>query len=186
MQQTALSIMLARYRKLVFIIRRARFKLLGLNIKDGGRLGKITCEWPSNVFIGNRCIIQDGVDFRIGHPFSKTNIIKIGDRVFIGRCCEFNSDDKIVIGNNCLIASNTTFADMGHQTGLGYNMNSKPVISKEIIIGDDVWIGSKSIILKGVTIGSGAVVGAGSLVNKSIPEYEIWAGSPARFIRKRT
>jgi acetyltransferase-like isoleucine patch superfamily enzyme len=186
MQQTFLSIMLARYRKFGSTIRKARFKMLGLNIKNGGRLGKITCEWPSNVFIGNKCIIQDGVDFRIGRPFSETNIIKIGDRVFIGRCCEFNSDDKIIIGNNCLIASNTTFADMAHQTGLGYQMNNKPVISKEIIIGDDVWIGSKSIILKGVTIGSGVVVGAGSLVNKSIPEYEIWAGSPARFIKKRT
>ena len=37
----------------------------------------------------------------------------------------------------------------------------------------------------GVTIGDGAVVGAGSIVTKDVGPYEIWAGNPARFIRKR-
>ncbi|MEI6946694.1 hypothetical protein V9K67_05785 [Paraflavisolibacter sp. H34] len=48
-----------------------------------------------------------------------------------------------------------------------------------------VRIGMGSIIMKGVTIGKGSVMGAGSVVNKSIPDYEISAGSLARFIRKR-
>ena len=56
---------------------------------------------------------------------------------------------------------------------------------EEIVIEDDVWIGTQSIILKGVTIGKGSIVGAGSLVNRSIPGNEIWAGSPAKFIRHR-
>ena len=34
-------------------------------------------------------------------------------------------------------------------------------------------------------IGEGAVVGAGFVVTKDIPDYEVWAGNPARFIRKR-
>ena len=37
----------------------------------------------------------------------------------------------------------------------------------------------------GTTIADGAVVGAGSVVTKDIGPYEIWAGNPARFIRKR-
>lgn len=37
----------------------------------------------------------------------------------------------------------------------------------------------------GVTIGDGAVIGAGSIVTKDVGPYEIWAGNPARFIRKR-
>ena len=38
---------------------------------------------------------------------------------------------------------------------------------------------------EGVTIGDGAVIGAGSIVTKDVGPYEIWAGNPARFIRKR-
>ena len=37
----------------------------------------------------------------------------------------------------------------------------------------------------GVTIHNGAVIGTGSVVTHDVPPYEIWAGNPARFIRKR-
>lgn len=39
--------------------------------------------------------------------------------------------------------------------------------------------------MKPVTIGEDAIVGAGSVVTKDIPAGEVWAGNPARFIRKR-
>ena len=45
-------------------------------------------------------------------------------------------------------------------------------------------IGSSVTILCGVTIGAGCLVGAGSVVTRDIPAYEIWAGNPARFLRK--
>jgi maltose O-acetyltransferase len=52
-------------------------------------------------------------------------------------------------------------------------------------ISHHVWIASGVTILPSVTIGEGAVVGAASVVSKSIPPLEIWAGTPARFIRRR-
>lgn len=52
-------------------------------------------------------------------------------------------------------------------------------------IGNDVWIGNRVMIKAGVTIGNGSIVGMGSVVTKDIGEYEIWAGNPAKFIRKR-
>lgn len=52
-------------------------------------------------------------------------------------------------------------------------------------IGHDVWIGNCVLVKQGVKIGTGAVVGMGSVVTKDIPPYEIWAGNPARYIRRR-
>lgn len=57
--------------------------------------------------------------------------------------------------------------------------------SKRTIIKSDVWIGAGAIVLSGVTIGVGAVVGTGSVVTHDIPDYEIWAGNPAKKLRKR-
>lgn len=53
-----------------------------------------------------------------------------------------------------------------------------------IRIGPMAFIGANVTILKNVTIGQGAVVGAGSVVTRSIAPYEIWAGAPAKFIKK--
>lgn len=44
------------------------------------------------------------------------------------------------------------------------------------------FIGANSIILKGVEIGENSVIGAGSVVTQNVPDKEIWAGNPARFI----
>ena len=55
----------------------------------------------------------------------------------------------------------------------------------QIHIGKNVYIGCHTIICKPITIGENAIIGAGSVVTKNIPANEIWAGNPARFIRKR-
>lgn len=52
-------------------------------------------------------------------------------------------------------------------------------------IGNDVWIGGRCLIKAGVQIGNGAVIGMGSVVTKDVPAYEIWAGNPAKLIKKR-
>ena len=55
----------------------------------------------------------------------------------------------------------------------------------KVIIKKNAYIGANTIICKPVTIGEGAIIGASSVVTKDIPPFEIWAGNPARFIRKR-
>lgn len=55
----------------------------------------------------------------------------------------------------------------------------------KVHIGKNVFIGLNTIITNAVTIGDRAVIGAGSIVTKNIPEGEVWAGNPARFIRNR-
>ena len=56
---------------------------------------------------------------------------------------------------------------------------------KKTTIGNDVWIGSKCLIKGGIEIGDGAVIGMGSVVTHDVPPYEVWAGNPAHFIKKR-
>jgi acetyltransferase-like isoleucine patch superfamily enzyme len=55
----------------------------------------------------------------------------------------------------------------------------------EIEIGENVYVGTNVLIVKPVSIGDGAVIGAGSVVTKNIPANEVWAGVPAKFIKKR-
>lgn len=55
----------------------------------------------------------------------------------------------------------------------------------DVYIGDNVFIGARTLITKSLTIGDNSLIGAGSVVTKDIPANEVWAGNPARFIRKR-
>ena len=52
-------------------------------------------------------------------------------------------------------------------------------------IDNDVWIGNGAKIKAGVHISTGAVIGMGSVVTKDVGPYEIWAGNPAKCIKKR-
>ena len=64
-------------------------------------------------------------------------------------------------------------------------MNIQPIKEKDIVIGDDVWIGANSVVVAGVKIGKGSVIAAGSVVTKDIPEYIIAGGIPAKPLKKR-
>lgn len=58
-------------------------------------------------------------------------------------------------------------------------------LSRNVKIGNDVWIGRSALILAGVCIGDGAVVGAGSVVTKDVPPYSVVGGNPAKHIKYR-
>jgi len=58
-------------------------------------------------------------------------------------------------------------------------------LSNKTIIGSDVWIGNNVLIKADIKVGHGAIIGMGSVVTKDVPPYEIWAGNPAKLIRKR-
>jgi acetyltransferase-like isoleucine patch superfamily enzyme len=112
--------------------------------------------------------------------------ITIGDDTGISNSA-FVSFDSIRIGSHVQIGGGCKIYDTDFHS-LNYEERiSSPdpgIVSRPVVICDGAFIGAHSIILKGVTIGERSVVGAGSVVTKSIPDGEIWAGNPARFIRK--
>jgi acetyltransferase-like isoleucine patch superfamily enzyme len=65
------------------------------------------------------------------------------------------------------------------------NVNQVPETRGNVVIGNDVWIGSHACILSGVTIGDGAVIGAYAVVAKDVPPYAIVVGNPGRIVRRR-
>lgn len=96
------------------------------------------------------------------------------------------SDASITIGAYSNLGGgvkvyDTDFHSLDSQVRLN---GDKDIKSKPVVIGKCVFVGGHSIILKGVTIGDDAVIGAGSVVTKDVPAGEIWAGNPAKFIRK--
>jgi acetyltransferase-like isoleucine patch superfamily enzyme len=160
------------------------FGLAGMRIGKGTILGRLRTVWPHQVSVGSKCIFEDDVVLTFDGLWQPGFAIQFGDGCFIGRRAEFNIRKGIIVGHRCAIASGCKFVD--HDHGItGERIDEQPGPEKEIIIGNDVWLGANVIVLKGITIGNSAVVGAGSVVTKSIPEREVWAGVPARRIGSR-
>jgi len=122
---------------------------------------------------------------------------KIGDDCFIGPFVEIQKDveighrtrvqshsficELVTIGNDCFIGHgvmfvNDLFADGGPARG-------NKALWKETKIGDNVSIGSNATILP-VSICNHVVIGAGAVVTKNITAPGVYAGNPARLIRK--
>lgn len=118
----------------------------------------------------------------------------IGHHTSIGRYSKIRFAN---IGKYCSISWDTTIGAVAHPlTYLSscaityraqYGVIPKDIHypQKEVVIGNDVWIGCNTTILSGVTIGDGAVIGAGAVVTNDIPPYAICVGVPARIVRYR-
>lgn len=137
----------------------------------------------------------------------KTSKICAGSHIVnstMGKYSDIGYDCTIIntsLGSFCSLGANIIIGGASHtvdwvSTSPVFNEN-KDHLSKKFslhrfdlesivtTIGNDVWIGNNVMIKSGVSIGDGAVVGMGSIVTKDIPSYEIWAGNPAKFIKKR-
>ncbi|KNG48253.1 maltose O-acetyltransferas-like protein [Stemphylium lycopersici] len=111
--------------------------------------------------------------------------VRLGENVFINFSSVFIDTCLITIGSRTLVGPNVSFYSGTHPLDPAVrNGTQGPETGKEIHIGEDCWIAGNVCILPGVIIGKGSVVGAGSVVTKSVPDFTVVAGNPARFIRK--
>jgi acetyltransferase-like isoleucine patch superfamily enzyme len=80
------------------------------------------------------------------------------------------------LGPNCSIYATThpIEADKRMQFAIG----------RAVVIDEFAWLGGNVVVLPGVHIGKHSIIGAGSVVTRNVPDHEMWAGNPARFIKK--
>lgn len=122
-----------------------------------------------------------------------------GNNIYFGNNCEVNmnctflDDNRIVIGDNALIAPNVQIYTAFHPTNARERFGEPKedgsfefcrTQTAPVTIGDNVWIGGGVIIMPGVSIGNNVVIGAGSVVTKDIPDDVIAYGSPCRVVRE--
>lgn len=138
--------------------------------------------------VGTNCSVGD--DFICGFGCN----IYLGSNVSINYRCTLIDCNKIVIGNNVLIAPcvhiNTATHPVSWEERRNPVFDENPkayfckTLAKPVIIGDCCWIGAGVTILAGVTLGKNVTVAAGAVVTKSFPDNTLIGGVPARIIRK--
>jgi acetyltransferase-like isoleucine patch superfamily enzyme len=125
-------------------------------------------------------------------PFPSSKIT-IGNDTGMSSACLWAAKNimignRVKIGGDCIImdtdAHNLDYKVRASHEFIGkYTKDVYTAVSSEVVIEDDVLIGTRCIILKGVTIGARSVIGSGSVVSKSIPADCIAAGNPCKVIR---
>ena len=110
-----------------------------------------------------------------------------GKKVKLGKYCSVAADVQAFLGGNHRVDWITTFP-FGHISTSEINVSKvdgHPGTNGDIIIGNDVWLGTGCVLMSGITIGDGAVVAAHSHVVKDVAPYTLVGGNPAKPIKLR-
>lgn len=113
--------------------------------------------------------------------------IEIGEHSSIGSWSRIfaSKNGGVKIGNYTMSASHLYVIDCNHGLSSKELIMKQPMIQKNVVIGNDVWMGYHTTILMGVHLDDGVVCGACSVVTKSFEKFSIIAGNPAHLIRMR-
>lgn len=135
----------------------------------------------AKLYIGEKNTFYPSVVIR-----NSVGLIETGSNVSFGPGVSiYEVRGGLKIGNNTMIAAGVSISGTHHGTERGMPMRYQKTTVREIIIGDDVWIGMNSVIHPGVTIGDGTIIGSGSVVTRSIPAMSVAMGVPCKVRRGR-
>ncbi|MCP3773459.1 WcaF family extracellular polysaccharide biosynthesis acetyltransferase [Paenibacillus sp. MZ04-78.2] len=125
--------------------------------------------------------IGRGVQVRATAKFTYPWKVSIGDYSWIGDNVEFYSLDRIEVGEHCVVSQHCYLCTGSHDmTDEAFGLLIRP-----IVIRDGAWIASDVFVYPGVTVGVMGVVAARSTVVKDVPANQVFAGTPAKFVKER-
>jgi acetyltransferase-like isoleucine patch superfamily enzyme len=152
-------------------------------------------EKNGSVYIGKNLKMNNGFRYNsIGYSNPCIFVVLSGAKLLIGEnlgmsqatiVCHHRIEihDNVKLGGGVKIYD-TDFHSLNSNDRLIASVDFKNKKTAKVVVNNNVFVGAGSIILKGVTIGLNSIIGAGSVVSKDIPDNEIWAGNPAKFIRR--
>ena len=121
--------------------------------------------------------------------FSNPERIEIGARCNLGARSTLwagPSHGKISIGDDVLFGPEVMVTAANYRFNDGSPVTKQGMDEADVVIGNDVWLGTRAIVLPGARIGAGAIIGAGALVRGEIPSGAIAVGAPARIVGYRS
>ena len=170
-----------------------KIKLILETIQDFTKRLRLRISRATRIKIGSNCHIRGKL---IILPYAAQ--ISIGNNCYIGEDTRILSGESITIGDNVLISHNVNIIDTNsHELNPmersqsfirllkeGHAKEKGAVITKSIVIGNNVWINFNSVILKGVKIGDNCIIAPGSILLNDFPSNVLIAGNPAKIIKE--
>lgn len=127
---------------------------------------------------------------RLYAPLLKAFGLKLnGSPRYIAASCYFDDINKITLGNRVVISSKVSFLTHDYSlttalASIGELTATDVALEREIIVGNNVFIGLGTIVMPGAVIGDNVIIGAGSVVRGRVESNSVVIGNPAVSIRK--
>lgn len=120
--------------------------------------------------------------FKWGHTYN----LELYDNIVIGEDSFINARGGVVIKSGTITGPELMIYSENHI----YNTSeclpfATGLSTKNVIIGENCWIGARVFICPGVELGEGCIVAGGSVVTKSFPPFSVIGGNPAKLIKQR-
>ena len=127
-------------------------------------------------------LVVDGVNVNARCYFGGADIA-IGRGSFVNVGCVFDNSSRIEVGAECRIGMGVMLLTSSHELG-PHERRAGELETGPIRIGDGCWIGARAVLLPGVTVGDGCVIAAGAVVREDCAPDTLYAGVPARAVRR--
>jgi acetyltransferase-like isoleucine patch superfamily enzyme len=119
------------------------------------------------------------IDCRILDRERRGGTISVGSGVRADKTAYIDTSANVTIGNDVWISEDVMILTHSHDP------HTRELSTSPLVVDDDAWIGARVIVLESCSrIGKKSVIGAGSILTHDVPDNQVWAGNPARLIRK--